>query len=315
MHVYRNESHGVVDLFSGAGGFSLGFEKAGFYIDAAFDIWGPAIVTYRANFTHPIHEIDLSNTDEAARYIGDNYHHDIIIGGPPCQDFSHAGKRIEADRANLTVAFASIIDRLRPHYFVMENVGRAKTTNSYREAREIFKSSGYGLIETTPDASLYGVPQRRKRFIVIGGLGRPDDFITPTFDTLASKRPMTVRDYMGGSLDTEHYYRHPRNYTRRAIFSIDEPSPTIRGVNRPIPSTYVSHPGDSCAVGGGVRPLTTQERAMIQTFPENFVWCGSKTDQEQQIGNAVPVNLAYEVARYLQRDISAASPALVDMLH
>ncbi len=54
---------------------------------------------------------------------------------------------------------------------------------------------------------------------------------------------------------------------------------------------------------------------MIQTFPENFVWCGSQTDQEQQIGNAVPVNLAYEVARYLQRDIHKISPALVDTLH
>jgi DNA (cytosine-5)-methyltransferase 1 len=315
VYAYHQESPSVIDLFSGAGGFSLGFEKAGFHIGAAFDIWGSAAVTYRANFTHPIHEMDLSNIDEASCYIRDNYPYDIIIGGPPCQDFSHAGKRIEADRANLTVAFASIVDRLRPHYFVMENVGRAKTTNSYREAREIFKSSGYGLIEMIPDASLYGVPQRRKRLIVIGGLDRPDNFIAPAFDTLASTHPMTVRDYMGGSLDIEHYYRHPRNYTRRAIFSIDEPSPTIRGVNRPIPGTYVSHPGDSCAVGSGVRPLTTQERAMIQTFPENFVWCGSKTDQEQQIGNAIPVRLAYKVARYLQLDIREASPALVDTLH
>jgi len=293
----------VVDLFAGAGGFSLGFMKAGFKISSAFDTWDVAIATYRKNFDHPIVKIDLSDVEGAAKIIKQTCLYDVIVGGPPCQDFSHAGNRIEADRANLTVAFASIIDKLRPRYFVMENVGRAKTTSSYREARAIFKSSGYGLIEITPDASLYEVPQRRKRFIVMGALDSTDNFISPAFEEFASARPMTVRDYMGERLDVEHYYRHPRNYTRRAIFSIDEPSPTVRGVNRPIPGNYVSHPGDSCLVGNGVRPLTTQERAMLQTFPESYVWSGSKTDQEQQVGNAIPVNLAYAIGKYLQRDI------------
>lgn len=90
-----------------------------------------------------------------------------------------------------------------------------------------------------------------------------------------------------------YYYRHPRNYNRRGIFSIDEPSPTIRGVNRPIPPGYKLNSCDPENINlKNIRPLTTKERSLIQTFPKNFIFEGSKTDLEQMIGNAVPVNLA-----------------------
>ena len=108
---------------------------------------------------------------------------------------------------------------------------------------------------------------------------------------------MTVRDYLGDSLGIEHYYRHPRNYSRRAVFSIDEPSPTIRGVNRPVPPNYKPHPNDSAKVGPGIRPLSTLERSYIQTFPKDFVFKGPKTELEEMIGNAVPVKLAEHVAK------------------
>ena len=110
---------------------------------------------------------------------------------------------------------------------------------------------------------------------------------------------MTIREYLGDEFDTEFYYRHPRSYARRGIFSIDEPSPTVRGVNRPIPATYQIHPGDATDDLSRVRPLTTLERARIQTFPREFTFEGSKTDLEQIIGNAVPVELAAYVGRHL----------------
>jgi DNA (cytosine-5)-methyltransferase 1 len=97
-------------------------------------------------------------------------------------------------------------------------------------------------------------------------------------------------------MDCENLCRHPRNYCRRAVFSIDEASPTIRGVNHPIPKGYPGHPNDPVVISKGVRPLTTSERSQIQTFPKDFMWTGSKTDVEQMIGNAVPVNLAKFVA-------------------
>jgi len=83
---------------------------------------------------------------------------------------------------------------------------------------------------------------------------------------------------------------------RRGIFSIHEPSPTIRGVNRPIPKGYTKHLGDPVQVSDKVRPLTTLERSYIQTFPDTFIFNGSKTDLEQIIGNAVPVKLGEYVA-------------------
>ncbi len=109
----------------------------------------------------------------------------------------------------------------------------------------------------------------------------------------------TVRDYLGDELGTEFFYRHPRTYNRRGIFSIDEPSPTIRGVNRPIPPRYKLHPNDATKDINKVRPLTTLERARLQTFPREFVFYGNKTDLEQMIGNAVPVKLATYVATHI----------------
>lgn len=78
---------------------------------------------------------------------------------------------------------------------------------------------------------------------------------------------MTLRDYYGDSLGFEYYYRHPRNYSRRAVFSIDEPAPTMRGVNRPVPKGYHGHPNDACPIYEGMHVLTTEERGWIQTFP------------------------------------------------
>ncbi|WP_308737835.1 DNA cytosine methyltransferase [Nostoc sp. 'Peltigera membranacea cyanobiont' N6] len=108
---------------------------------------------------------------------------------------------------------------------------------------------------------------------------------------------MTIRDYLGNKLEIQYYYRHPRSYQRRGIFSIDEPSPTVRGVNRPIPKTYKKHPKDPVSIIENLRPLTTIERSYLQTFPETFIFEGTKTDLEQMIGNAVPVKLAEYVAK------------------
>ncbi len=116
-------------------------------------------------------------------------------------------------------------------------------------------------------------------------------------------KPLTVREYLGTKIDIEHYYRHPRTYARRGVFSIDEPSPAIRGVNRPIPKTYKSHAGDTAMVSPGLRHLTSRERSYIQTFPENFIFEGSKTDIEQMIGNAVPVKMAEYIGNCLLESV------------
>lgn len=288
----------VVDLFAGCGGLSLGFQRAGFDIVAACEYWDAAANCYQQNFEHPVFRIDLSNTNEAITTVRE-FSPDVIIGGPPCQDFSFAGKRIEAGRASLTGSYAEIVTAIRPKYFVMENVDRARNSNAYAFAREQFKKAGYGLTEIVLDASKCGTPQKRKRFFCIGSLGKEDGFMYKLVESRLAPKSMTLRDYFGDTLGFEFYYRHPRNYSRRAVFSIDEPAPTMRGVNRPVPKGYPGNPNDACPISENVRALTTEERAWIQTFPRKFVWQGTKTDVEQMIGNAVPVNLAAFVASCL----------------
>lgn len=275
---------------------------------AAFDHWTEACKVYAANFDHPIFNVDLGNVEDVE--IFRVWEPEIIIGGPPCQDFSSAGKRDDTQgRADLTLSYAQIVSEVRPAWFVMENVERITKSRILTEAKAIFKAAGYGLSQTVLDASFCGVPQARKRFILVGHLASPDDFLLPYFARGLSKRPTTVHDALGDSLGLQHYYRHPRSYARRGVFSIHEPSPTIRGVNRPVPKDHPGHPGDTAPVGT-VRPLTTQERSFIQTFPPDFKWPGTKTNLEQMIGNAVPVELARYVAqcvRDYQQDERAGS--------
>lgn len=294
----------TIDLFAGCGGMSLGFQNAEFDIVAAFEFWDVAAECYEKNFSHPVLRMDLSDVQNAIEQIK-KFSPDMIIGGPPCQDFSHAGKRVEASRASLTESYAKIIDAIRPQYFVMENVDRAEKSKAFESARRIFKNAGYGLTQMVLDASKCGVPQKRKRFFCIGALGKEDDFMRNLLESGISKKSTTMRDYFGDTLDFEFYYRHPRNYNRRAVFSIDEPAPTMRGVNRPVPKGYPGHPNDACPISNDVRALTTLERSLVQTFPATFKWCGNKTDMEQMIGNAVPVKLAEYVATKLNEYIKS----------
>lgn len=290
----------AVDLFAGCGGLSLGFRKAAFGVVAGFDNWDPALDIYNRNLDHPAFKLDLGDVEASIERLKPYMSHvDLIVGGPPCQDFSSAGKRVEADRADLTEKFAEIVCALSPTTFVMENVERAQSARAFRNAVTTLSRAGYGITEVVLDASLCGVPQKRKRLFTIGMLGERDGFLAPILESRQSAKPMTLRDYFGDRLGIEHYYRHPRSYARRGVFSVDEPSPTVRGVNRPIPPGYPGHPGDAASVRSGVRPLTTAERAQIQTFPEGFFFGRSKTAAEQMIGNAVPVELSAFVARAL----------------
>ena len=272
----------VVDLFSGCGGMSLGFQNAGCKIVAAYDYWQPAIDIYQRNFQHPIYKKDLS-----------------IIGGPPCQDFSIAGKReFRGKRANLTLKYGEIVSDVRPQWFVMENVYNIEKSPIFEEVLTIFKLAGYGITKHVWDASYMGVPQMRRRCFVIGKLGEKDDFLLDKLLSGLSKERMTVRKYFERSpLDAMYIYQHPRTYKRRAIFSVDEPLSTIRSVNRPIPSNYIIHPADKTSDLSKVHVLTTKERSYIQTFPESFEFVGTTSAIEQAIGNAVPVKMAEYVAK------------------
>lgn len=259
----------LVDLFCGCGGMSLGFQNAGFDIISAYDLWEPAVNVYKKNFKHPIRQADIS--DEAVQREIIELKPDIIIGGPPCQDFSSAGHRNESfGRAVLSIVFSELVVKASPKYFVMENVPEITTSKSIHKVLENFRTAGYGLTQKVLDASLCGVPQARKRFFLVGVKGGHDNELLTYLEKNLASKPMTMYDYFGDSLGTEYYFRVPRSYSRRGVFSIYEPCQTIRGVDRPIPKGYKGHPADPVEIGPKVRALTVLERSYVQTFPKSF---------------------------------------------
>ena len=276
---------------------------------AAYDNWLPAVETYSWNMKHSAECLDLLDVNAAVGKIKP-LRPDMIIGGPPCQDFSSAGKRSEGANASLTIAFARIVATCHPRVVVMENVPRARSSVTYQEAKKLLLNAGYELLERILDSSFCGVPQIRKRFFAIGWRkARPNTAsrLEAYFEDATTTERLTISRFMGDELSIANYYRHPRNYSRRAVFSIEEPSPTVRGVNRPVPPSYKGHPLDS-APAHTVRPLTAYERSRVQTFPKNWMWESdntqrSKTDIELLIGNAVPVNLARFVAQGVKEGI------------
>ncbi|GAA1046239.1 DNA (cytosine-5-)-methyltransferase [Rothia amarae] len=281
-----------IDLFAGAGGFSQGIKYANAEVALGVDNWGIAAKNYRNNFENIFLQENIGSVSNIVSLISD-YDFDVIVGGPPCQDFSSAGKGVEGERANLTLEFSKIVSILKPKYFIMENVPNARKSNSYQKAKKNFLEGGYGVTETILDANYYGVPQRRKRLFLIGALNQPDFDISENFEMRQTIFPLTVKEYMP-DISLTDYYLHPRSYERRGVFSVYEPSPTIRGVNRPKPKTYVQHIGNTNK-DDEVVSLSYDLRSRIQTFPKEYHWVGNISEIEQMIGNAVPPLLAKAV--------------------
>jgi len=170
----NHRKYTVIDLFAGCGGLSLGFEMAGFDVQLAIDNWEDALITYRHNHKNTkTLKADLLNLDPASIENDFNLHNvDVIIGGPPCQGFSVAGKRIiEDDRNKLYKSFVRFVDHFKPQAFVMENVPNILSigNGAVREAIiEDFSKLGYDVVYKVLTASDYGVPQNRRRAIFVG---------------------------------------------------------------------------------------------------------------------------------------------------
>lgn len=233
----------VVELYAGAGGMGLGLRRAGFELVRAYDHAQCAVDVYNRNIGYHGVVADLGNVGSIAPEIC-RLRPDIIVGGPPCQDFSPAGARIEGERANHTRTFALYVCAAAPEWFMMENVQRARNSAAWADAREMLKNAGYGLSQIVVNAAHYGVPQQRRRLIVIGRRGERDGFLLGSIEEAASPEPMPLRAVFGDRLGN-HVYNHPRTPGRRGIWSVDAPNPTIRNARRPQPASYEPHPNDS----------------------------------------------------------------------
>ncbi len=354
----------LLDLFSGAGGLSLGFKNAGFKVAAAVDFDSVSLDTYGYNMPETLTVLaDLSSLgpgEFSTRYGFDRGEFDGIIGGPPCQGFSLAGPRNFYDRRNtLFLRFRDYVNFFKPRFFLIENVpGLASLFGGQildRIKRE-FYGIGYNVTSSILLASDYGVPQDRKRIFIIGATDYSFIFPTPVYSSISSgqqllsdgNRKLTVRDAISdlplleNSLGSEEmpypsppeteYQRFMRvdsdsihnhiasNHFERTKEIISKVPPgnnykslpqelrntrnyhvawTRLSYDRPAPTIDTGHRHHFHPVAN--RVPTVRESARLQSFPDKFVFYGSKTSQYVQVGNAVPPILAWAIAQVIIR--------------
>lgn len=282
---------------------SLGLRNAGFEIIQAYDAWDVAVETYRENVGHHVWRHDLKDILGVESMIS-RLQPDMIAGGPPCQDYSLAGRQKEGENASLTKAFAMLVTIARPQWFLMENVEQVARSNAWAEAREILQRAGYGFTECKLDASYYGVAQSRKRLFVVGRLGEREGFLTSALMAARSDEQTTLRDLFGEGCP-ESIYFHPRLKNKRSVWKFNEPAPTIRASSlRPIP--------DNRGVPEGTVVLSEKQIGQIQGFPPDWKWIAhTKHDRMQMIANAVPPPLAKIIGRQiLEREAGLNIPAI-----
>ncbi len=201
-------TYNVIDLFCGCGGFSKGFQQAGFNVRYGIDLWNDAIVTYKHNFpdavvmNNDITEVSGSDILSATGLQRDDV--DVIIGGPPCQGFSVSGKRMIDDERNILYkSFVEIVADLKPKVFVMENVpGLVRLFDGQvaKQVLEDFSQKGYEVNMKILSADDYGVPQQRKRVFFVGlnkeYFSNPAEYEYPdeTFGRNTNQKAWTTKD-------------------------------------------------------------------------------------------------------------------------
>ena len=198
----------LLDLFCGAGGLSLGFGWAGYNIVAANDNFKQACDTYRANHNETaLIEGDITNKNIQSELlrIAKRGKVDIVVGGPPCQGFSNAGKRMIDDPRNfLYKEFVKIVGQLKPKVFLMENVEGILTINdgkTYEEIKDNFKKLGYSVAGRKLHAVKFYIPQKRKRVVIIGTLHGNPESLFPEPLTTDEQKYITTKDAIGDLLD------------------------------------------------------------------------------------------------------------------
>ena len=319
----------IISLFSGCGGLDLGFEKAGFNVVIANEFDKNIWETFKVN--HPntkLIEGDIRNIKEED--LPDKV--DGIIGGPPCQSWSEAGslKGIDDDRGKLFYEYIRILKSKQPKFFLAENVSGMladRHSEAVNNILQMFKECGYNVSLTLVNAKNYGVAQERKRVFYIGF--RSDlniDFVFPKGSTEDDDKKITLRDIIWDLKDTavpaleknqhnpdainnNEYFTgsySPIFMSRNRVKNWDEQAFTVQASGRqcqlhPQAPKMVKVDKNDCRFVEGkehlYRRMTIREIARIQGFPDSFKFIYKNTnDAYKMIGNAVPVNLAYEVA-------------------
>ena len=328
----------TLDAFAGAGGLSLGLQSAGLPVTVAADSSADALQTYRHHHrTAEILEGDIASHD--FRRYKDSIA--IVAGGPPCQPWSNGGRQLgHADGRDGLAQFLRIVDQIRPLAFLMENVPGLTAPVNLEHLNALTRDLtelGYQVDHRILDATAYGVPQRRRRLFVVGTApGR--QFTWPEAITgPGTPRPARTT---GEVISADNIVGDPNpskvTYAKNPVIrpnpfagllfngggrplNLAAPAPTAlasAGWNRTpwidtegILADYHAH----LRAGGtprsgivpGARRLTVAEVALLQTFPPDLTFAGSRASQYVQVGNAVPPALAAAMARALVRSLGS----------
>lgn len=347
LHTRPLREYTSVELFAGGGGLALGLSLAGFSHVLLNEFDKSACNTLRMN--HPewdIIEGDVRNVDFTP--LRDKV--DFLSGGFPCQAFSYAGKQggFDDTRGTLFFELARAVNEIRPKVFMGENV-KGLTSHDHGRTFSTIKNTiaelGYTLVEPRVlKAIMYQVPQKRERLILIAirnDLAEKVSYYWPSPYT----QVLTLRDALYKSIiyDTDVPQSEGVKYPlkKQKVLELVPQGGDWRNLPEDVAKEYM---GGSWFLGGGktgmarrlsldepsltltcspcqkqterchpleTRPLTVREYARIQTFPDSWLFAGTMSDKYKQIGNAVPVNLAWAVGRSLIRlfnDIQTIEP-------
>jgi len=310
---------------------ALGLEKAGFTTKAAVEINKWAAKTLKIN--RPDWNIIQEDIEKVVKngiknYLQDNEEIDLLSGGYPCQSFSYAGKKLglEDTRGTLFYDYAEILKEVKPKMFLAENVKGLATHDKGRTLQvmlDVFEQVGYKVYYKVLNALDYNVAQKRQRIMIIGtrkdiyaSIGKDYKFPEPNDVKLTLKdilqdvpqsecakyndKKKEVLKYVspGGCwrdlpddvareyMKTTYFMGGGRTGIARRL-SWDEPGLTVL-CSPAQKQTERCHPDE-------LRPFSIRENARIQSFPDDWIFEGSLSEQYKQIGNAVPVNLAKAV--------------------
>lgn len=327
-----------IELFAGAGGLALGVEKAGFNTLGLIEFDKDAADTLKKNRPNwNVINDDIANISclDLEKYFSTKKGElDLLSGGAPCQAFSYAGKRLglEDARGTLFYHYALFLEKLQPKMFLFENVRGLLTHDhgkTYSTMLNIFTRAGYTIDKQVLNAWNYGVPQKRERLITIG---IRNDLVGKTeyrFPKAHSYKPV-LRDVL---LDCPDGPGVPYGEKKRKIFELVPAGGYWRDIDPAIAKEYMKSCWDMEGGRTGIlrrmsldepsltvltspsqkqterchpleaRPFTVRENARCQTFPDDWEFCGNVSAQYKQVGNAVPVNLAYDIAKEIANSI------------
>jgi DNA (cytosine-5)-methyltransferase 1 len=337
-----NNKPKVIDLFCGIGGFSKGFEMAGFDVLLGIDNWDPALETFKNNHGNT----KIINKD--IREIEDDFYKkysvdvDVIIAGPPCQGFSMCGTRdINDSRNSLFKEVIRAVKIINPKVVVIENVVGLMSMKSPEGeyVKEIIHDEleklGYEIENKILNADEYQVPQSRKRvFFIASKIGRinfPEKNLKKitVFDALSNIPDSTKNEYLKPeneyqkimSDDKKIIYNHESmNHNAKVLEKIRHVPPggnwkdippeiygdvgnhsnNYRRLNPKKPSITIKHATKSMILHYKYdRVITAREAARLQSFPDSFIISGNKTDQHQQLANAVPPFLGFAIGKQI----------------